>query len=154
MILALVWLTWQHRVVFVQRGRLFIEKKCTCRAMGLDLGLGCQRAFGVMYDYSTFLNMQITRSHFRPQIKWAVSLVIAYCYFNLPQACVWVCQGMEKAKSVGTISLTFTYLMIVETSFVLISCCGFVIWCSVTYINTSVSYIRWLSFSLITLAQW
>ena len=41
----------------------------------------------------TFLNLQITRSD-RPDIKWAVILVIAYCYFNsLKGLCggyVWV----------------------------------------------------------------
>ena len=30
-----------------------------------------------------FLNLQITRSDIRPDIKWAVSLVIAYGLFNL-----------------------------------------------------------------------
>ena len=41
----------------------------------------------------TFQNLQITRTDFRPHIKWAVSMVIAYGYFNLPQGFVWVCMG-------------------------------------------------------------
>ena len=40
-----------------------------------------------------FLNLQITRSDIRPHIKWAVSLVIAYGHFNLPQGFVWVCMS-------------------------------------------------------------
>ena len=47
-----------------------------------------------MYDH-TFLNLQITRSDIRPHIKWAVSLVIAYGHFNLPQGFVWV--GLKNA---------------------------------------------------------
>ena len=45
-----------------------------------------------MYDH-TFQNLQITRSDIRPHIKWAVSLVITYGHFNLPQRFVWVCTG-------------------------------------------------------------
>ena len=40
-----------------------------------------------------FLNLQIIRSDIRPDIKWAVSLVIAYGHFNLPQGIVWVCMS-------------------------------------------------------------
>ena len=40
-----------------------------------------------------FLNLQITRSDIRPYIKRAVSLMIVYGYFNLPQGFVWVCMG-------------------------------------------------------------
>ena len=40
-----------------------------------------------------FLNLQIIRSDIRPDIKWAVSLVIAYSHFNLPQGIVWVCMS-------------------------------------------------------------
>ena len=40
-----------------------------------------------------FLNLQIVRSDIRPHIKWAVSLVIAYGHFNLPQGIVWVCMS-------------------------------------------------------------
>ena len=36
-----------------------------------------------------FLNLEITRSDIRPHIKWAVSLVITYGHFNLPQGFVW-----------------------------------------------------------------
>ena len=39
------------------------------------------------------LNLQITRSDFRPHIKWAVRLVIAYGHFNLHQGFVWVCMS-------------------------------------------------------------
>ena len=38
-----------------------------------------------------FLNLQITKSDMRPHIKLAVSLVIAYGDFNLPQG---FCVGM------------------------------------------------------------
>ena len=38
-----------------------------------------------------FLNLQVTESDIRPHIKWAVSLVITYGHFNLPQGFVWVC---------------------------------------------------------------
>ena len=40
-----------------------------------------------------FLNLQIIRSDIRPHIKWAVSLVIAYGDFNLPQGIVSVCMS-------------------------------------------------------------
>ena len=41
-----------------------------------------------------FLNLQkITRSDIRPHIKWAVSLLIAYGHFNLPQE---VCVGIYR----------------------------------------------------------
>ena len=49
------------------------------------------RTFGVIYRH-TFFNLQITRSDIR-HIKWAVSLVIAYGHFNLPQGFVLVCMG-------------------------------------------------------------
>ena len=52
-----------------------------------DVYLVSVRTFGVMYDY-TFLNLQITRSDIRPHVKWGVSLVTAYDYFNLPQGFV------------------------------------------------------------------
>ena len=41
-----------------------------------------------------FLYLQIIRSDIRPQIKLAVSLVIAYDHFNLPQGFVWVNIGL------------------------------------------------------------
>ena len=50
------------------------------------------RTFSAMYDH-TFLNSQITRSDIRPHIKWAVSLVIAYGHFSLPQGFVSVYMG-------------------------------------------------------------
>ena len=37
-----------------------------------------------------FLCLQITKSDIRPQVKWAVNLVIADIHFNLPQGFVWV----------------------------------------------------------------
>ena len=40
-----------------------------------------------------FLTLQVTRSDIRLHIKLAVSLVIAYGHFNLPQGFVWVCMG-------------------------------------------------------------
>ena len=39
------------------------------------------------------LKLQIARSDIRPHIKWGVSLVIAYGFFNLPQGFVRVCMG-------------------------------------------------------------
>ena len=45
-----------------------------------------------MQDHD-FLNLQVTRSDMRPHIKWAVSLVIAYGHFNLPQGFVWLSMG-------------------------------------------------------------
>ena len=51
------------------------------------------RTFGLMYDHTFFLRLQITRSGIRPHQKWAVSLVIAYGHFNLPWGFVWVCMG-------------------------------------------------------------
>ena len=39
-----------------------------------------------------FLNLEITGSDIRPHINWAVSLVIIYGRFNLPQGvCGYVC---------------------------------------------------------------
>ena len=54
---------------------------------------GLSITFGVMFDHTFFLKSQITRSDIRPHIKWAVSLVIAYGHFNLPQGFVWACMG-------------------------------------------------------------
>ena len=39
-----------------------------------------------------FQNLQITRPDIRPNIKWAVSLLITYGH-NLPQGFVWVCMS-------------------------------------------------------------
>ena len=64
--------------------------------MNLGLGLCCLmtsvavRTFSIMYDH-TCLNLQIAKSDIRSHIKWAVSLVIAYGYFNLFEGFVWVC---------------------------------------------------------------
>ena len=52
-----------------------------------------------------FLNLQITRSDIRPHIKWAVSLVIAYGHFNLPQGFVWV--GMVNILTLSPPRVTF-----------------------------------------------
>ena len=45
-----------------------------------------------MYDHAhTFQGLQITRADIRPQVRWAVNLVIADCDFSLPQGlCVYV----------------------------------------------------------------
>ena len=56
--------------------------------IGEGEGVGCLvsvRTFSVMYDHA-FLNFQITRSD---HTKWAVSPVIAYGHFNLPQELVF-----------------------------------------------------------------
>ena len=37
------------------------------------------------------LSLHTTGSDIRPHMKWTVSQVIAYGYFNLPQGFVWVC---------------------------------------------------------------
>ena len=42
-----------------------------------------QKEYSVPSMTILFLNLQITRSDIRPDIKWAVSLVIAYGLFNL-----------------------------------------------------------------------
>ena len=36
------------------------------------------RTFGVMYDHTFYKQVHISRSHIRPHIKWAVSLVILH----------------------------------------------------------------------------
>ena len=61
----------------------------------VGLGLCCLMTPGLSKDIRvhTFPNLQFTRSDIRPHIKWAVSLVIAYGHFNLPQGFVWVCKG-------------------------------------------------------------
>ena len=47
-----------------------------------------------------YLNLQITRSDIRPQIKWVASLVIAYGHFSLPQAlCGYVMYGLTLTLS-------------------------------------------------------
>ena len=46
-----------------------------------------------MYHRTTFLCLQITKSDIRPQVKWAVSLVIAAGYFNIRQGFVWIYMG-------------------------------------------------------------
>ena len=52
-----------------------------------------QEGHSVLCMTILFLNLQITRLDIRPHIKWAVSLVITYSHFNLPQGFVWVCMG-------------------------------------------------------------
>ena len=47
-----------------------------------------------MYDH-TFLNLQITWSDIRPQIKWSITQIITYGHFNLPLQLVWVCLGQH-----------------------------------------------------------
>ena len=50
------------------------------------------RTFGAMYDH-TFSDLQIIKSDIRPQIKWAVNLVIACGHFNVIQGFAWVHMG-------------------------------------------------------------
>ena len=47
-----------------------------------------------MYGHA-FLSLQINRSDIRSHIKWAVSLVITFGHFNIPQRFVWVCMGLH-----------------------------------------------------------
>ena len=49
------------------------------------------RTFCFMYDHTFFLYLQITRADIRPQVKWAVNLVIADGHFNLPRGFVDKC---------------------------------------------------------------
>ena len=46
-----------------------------------------------------FLNLQITRSDIRPDIKWAVSLVIAYGLFNLSLSTTFFCDMQAIVES-------------------------------------------------------
>ena len=46
-----------------------------------------------MYDHTLFRCLQITKADIRPQVNWAVDLVISDSHFNLPQGFVWVCMG-------------------------------------------------------------
>ena len=54
--------------------------------------------FGVMYDH-TFSNFRFTTSDIRPHTKLAVSLVIAYGHFNIPQGFVWYVWGNKLTSS-------------------------------------------------------
>ena len=33
--------------------------------------------------------ISLVANHQRPQVKWAINLVIAHCHFNFPQACMY-----------------------------------------------------------------
>ena len=55
---------------------------------------GLSEDIRVMYGH-TFLNLQITRSDIRLDIKWAVSLVFTYGHFNISQEFVWVWNTMD-----------------------------------------------------------
>ena len=59
-----------------------------------------------MYDhtFAKFANHQI-----RTDIKWAVSLVIAYGHFNLPQRFVWVCIFQIRPHTKWAVSLVIAY---------------------------------------------
>ena len=61
--------------------------------MYIGMAPGLSEDFAVIYDHTLFVNLQITRSDIRPQVKWAVNLVIAEGHFKLPQRFVWVCMG-------------------------------------------------------------
>ena len=54
-----------------------------------------------------FLNLQITmaRTDIWPHIRWAVSLVIAYGHFNLPQGFVWVLEKVKRKIVLSAIPL-------------------------------------------------
>ena len=51
------------------------------------------KTFSVMYGHAIFLCLQITKSDIRPQVKVAVSPMIADGHFNLPQELVLLCMG-------------------------------------------------------------
>ena len=57
------------------------------------------RTFGVMYDHT--LSSQITRVDTRPQVKWAINLVITYMYghFNFPQWFV-SCYNIQRSSKI------------------------------------------------------
>ena len=91
-----------------------------------------------------FLNLQITRSDVRPYIKWAVSLVIAYGHYNLPQGFFVGMYGltyhfnnleghkqvkqmkMQKTKHVKIVIIRHSingYLLFLQTNLSCIVCC-------------------------------
>ena len=55
--------------------------------------LGIFSILAIINDKLIIIEMQITRSDTRPQVKWPVSLVIVDGHFNLPQEFVWVCMS-------------------------------------------------------------
>ena len=56
--------------------------------------------------YTILLCLQITRSDIRPHIKWGVSLVIAYGYFNFPQ---WVNMSLYYPRGPAIRDLTLLF---------------------------------------------
>ena len=52
-----------------------------------------------MYDH--ILNLQITKSDIKQQVKWAVNLVIIDGHFNLHQGFVWVCTHFISPKGIA-----------------------------------------------------
>ena len=56
-------------------------------------GTWSQQGHSVSCMTILLINLLITRSAIRLYIKWAVSLVIVYGHFNLPQGFVWACIG-------------------------------------------------------------
>ena len=75
-------------------GKILIQLLSDSLKMYGRFGLCCLmtpslRTFGVMYDhaFSKLANYQI---RYQAKLKWAVSLVIAYGHFNLPQGFMWV----------------------------------------------------------------
>ena len=46
--------------------------------------------FGIKSQHILFLCLQVTTADIRPQLKWAVNMVIADSHFKLPQEFVWV----------------------------------------------------------------
>ena len=49
------------------------------------------RTFGVMYDHTLFLCLQITRADIRAAIKNDAKLLVGYLHFNLSHGFVWAC---------------------------------------------------------------
>ena len=75
------------------------KHSCLIPMIWQGLGLWCLMTPGLSTDIRCLvwpyilLNLQVTRSDISQHIKWAVSLLIAYGHFNLPQGFVWVCMG-------------------------------------------------------------
>ena len=47
------------------------------------------------------LSLQITRADIKPQVKWAVNLVIVDGHFNLPQGFVCICMDSHTHFTTG-----------------------------------------------------
>ena len=51
------------------------------------------RTFSAIYDHTILYICESSKSDIMPQMKWAVSLVIADGHLSLPQEFMWVCMG-------------------------------------------------------------